>query len=505
MKALITTFHFFILSQLYSQVCTIDYSQTQVGIYPDSLPNAQVGQYYDQDLTFKMPIDTLGYPFLNFQIISLSLPPGLDWICSNNFNNCNYNPQLSPYGCIQISGTPLVAGSFTIDVLVYADLSVVNDYPIQFQIPLDILPFQINNSGLHFSYSQNSACAPAILNFTNYHLGLVHYIWDFGNGNFSNEEQPSAQYYETPGNFVLSYTAYDNLDSLEFHSLTEVSIMSMGNFGGGFPSFELADAYFKIYENGTLFYQSSVLMDQNPPVQWSTQLNLSPLNDYMIEIWEADQSIGEAIFGPDDFIGSQTLNFSNCYSCSLGNAIINYNVVNTIVAPTPTYYSTDTIFIFPPPAAVIVYLDTLTQELIAATQSQTYQWYFNNLVINGATEPLLQIDATGYYYLNVTDSNLCSSSSEIIFIQSTLDEPSIIKGLTQINPNPTNGDFDLITDSFWLDAKMILTTMDGRIILNGTISELKTSFHLNSLDAGVFFLRLEKGTQLQTLRIIKIS
>lgn len=117
----------------------------------------------------------------------------------------------------------------------------------------------------------------------------------------------------------------------------------------------------------------------------------------------------------------------------------------------------------------------------------------------------MQIDATGYYYLNVTDSNLCSSSSEIIFIQSTLDEPSIIKGLTQINPNPTNGDFDLITDSFWLDAKMILTTMDGRLILNGTISELKTSFHLNSLDAGVFFLRLEKGTQLQTLRIIKIS
>lgn len=505
MKALITTFHFFILSQIYAQVCAIDYNQTQVGIYPDSLPNAQVGQYYDQDLTFKMPIDTLGYPFLNFQIISLSLPPGLDWICSNNLNNCNYNPQLSPYGCIQISGTPYIAGSFLIDVLVNADLSVVNGYPIEFQIPLVIVPFQINNTGVNFSYTQSSACAPALLNFTNNHLGLAHYVWDFGNGNFSNDAQPSTQYYQTPGNYVISYTAYDSLDSLELNFLTEVTINSMQNYGGGFPSFELADAYFKIYENGTLYYQSSVLMDQNPPLQWSTQLNLSPINNYMIEIWEADQSIGETYFGSDDFIGSETLLFSNCNACNVGNAIINYNVVNTIVAPTPTYYSTDTIFIFPPPPAVIVYLDTLTQELVAANQSQTYQWYFNNYLINGANEPVLQIDASGYYYLIVTDSNLCSSSSEIIFFQSTLDEPSIVNDLTQIIPNPTNGDFDLIIDSFWLDAKMIITTLDGKLIMNGTISELNTSFHLNSLEAGIFLLRLEKGTLLQTLRIIKIS
>ena len=53
-----------------AQICNIDYTQTQVGIYPDTLPSATVGLPYNQDITFVMPTDTLGYDFINFHILS---------------------------------------------------------------------------------------------------------------------------------------------------------------------------------------------------------------------------------------------------------------------------------------------------------------------------------------------------------------------------------------------------------------------------------------------------
>ena len=117
----------FVLSvySLFGQICTIDYSQTQVGLYPDTLPTGYVGQGYNTDVTFVMPLDTLGYDFTNFNILAVSLPVGLNWQCNNNTSNCDYNPQVSQYGCVNISGTPLLAGSYSIYVTVIADLTVV--------------------------------------------------------------------------------------------------------------------------------------------------------------------------------------------------------------------------------------------------------------------------------------------------------------------------------------------------------------------------------------------
>ena len=93
MKKPLTLLFLLVSHLLFGQLCTIDATQTQVGIYPDSLPNGVVGQAYSQDLTFVMPLDTMGYNFSNFQIVSVALPVGLSWACNNTAANCNYNPQ----------------------------------------------------------------------------------------------------------------------------------------------------------------------------------------------------------------------------------------------------------------------------------------------------------------------------------------------------------------------------------------------------------------------------
>ena len=83
----------------YSQ-CSVDYNYVPLGanygLNPDSLPNAYIGQFYDQDMTFFLPLDTVQsgvtVTFTDFHITSISLPLGLTWECNNSSNNCHYDP-----------------------------------------------------------------------------------------------------------------------------------------------------------------------------------------------------------------------------------------------------------------------------------------------------------------------------------------------------------------------------------------------------------------------------
>lgn len=234
MQKLYTTLLLLLSFNSFSQICTIDYSQTQTGIYPDTLPTGNVGQAYSTDVTFFMPLDTMGYDFTNFHILSVSLPVGLSWQCNNAATNCDYNPQVSQYGCVNISGTPLLAGQYAVDVTVLADLTVLNNYPFIFQIYLDILPSNVVTSNTGFSMTGAAGCSPITVDFTNNNPGLLAYTWDFGNGNTSTLENPVPQIYNVPGDYLVQYQAFNNLTIVDVYTLTNVTINSMSNYGGGF-------------------------------------------------------------------------------------------------------------------------------------------------------------------------------------------------------------------------------------------------------------------------------
>jgi len=64
-----------------------------------------------------------------------------------------------------------------------------------------------------FSVSQDTVCASQFLQFSNQSSGnATSFVWNFGNGSFSNEQSPMA-FYAAPGTYTVSLIASDGTDS----------------------------------------------------------------------------------------------------------------------------------------------------------------------------------------------------------------------------------------------------------------------------------------------------
>jgi len=412
MQKLYTTLLLLLSFNSFSQICTIDYSQNQTGIYPDTLPTGNVGQTYSTDVTFFMPLDTMGYDFTNFHILSVSLPVGLSWQCNNNTTNCDYNPQVSQYGCVNISGTPLLAGQYAVDVTVIADLTVISGYPFIFQIYLDILPSNVVTSNTGFSMIGSAGCSPITVDFTNNNPGLLAYTWDFGNGNTSTVENPVPQIYNVPGDYVVNYSAYNDLTAIDVYTLTGMTINSISNsFDWGYPTELNPDPFFKIKEDGFVIYNSNYVSDTYPPLSWPLSILMDPTKVYVVEVWDEDDN--EIFYGGDDLIGSHTLNFDGCAGCATGsNSVVSYNINHVVIPPTPLVVSADTVHVYGYPPTPLVSYDSPAHTISTPDLGYGYQWYFNDSPINGATTTSYVVPQSGVYNVIAINSTGCVSFSD---------------------------------------------------------------------------------------------
>ena len=186
--------------------CTIDSSQTQPGLHPDTLADGEVNQFYDQDVSFVMITDTLGLTITNFLIQSINgLPLGMNWTCNHAANGCNYNPNVSLYGCVQIYGTPLLQGVYPLSVTVVATVQFIGNQTFNFNTSLTINPDSISNNG--FSMNNAIGCAPLTVGFTNLLNNPQKINWNFGNGDSSTAQNPGSINYSIPGDYVVTQTS----------------------------------------------------------------------------------------------------------------------------------------------------------------------------------------------------------------------------------------------------------------------------------------------------------
>ena len=407
--------------------CIIDTSYTVPGIYPNPLSGGYVGQQYSEDITFIMPLDTMGAVIQNFEIISIGLPVGLSWVCNNPTNN--YNPQNNQYGCINVYGTPLLLGQYNVNVSVLVDIvsagQSIDNIPIDFPITLNIDNPTLGNSG--FSSSQILGCVPLDVNFTNNNPGLLQYFWDFGNGQTSTLENPLTQTYNQVGDFPIYFEGYNNLDTTDLYTLTSVTINSIsGGWGPEYIPFVYTsnkpDPYFILRENGNLIYQSSFVLNDNGPNTWSVNINLNSDSIYTIDVMDADQTAASAnawelTFGSDDYIGYYTIDFQSCNQCNAGSdAVISDSIIYQQILPVPAVQSVDTIRVGHNPGKPNIEYDSSNYVVFTDSINYSLQWYLDGNSLIGHTNFIDTINQSGYYYLRVYNNFGCSNNSDSIYV-----------------------------------------------------------------------------------------
>ncbi len=413
--------------------CNINSAFTSPGIYPNPLPDGTQGQPYDQDVTFVMFTDTMGYTVNYFKILSVNnLPFGLNWECNNSSSGCQYFPQTSIYGCVKVCGTPIQTGTFTISVNVLANFPFpAGDQYSVIDIVLTVLPASGGNSG--FTFSPLGGCDSATVNFTaliTNPTNPVTYNWNFGNGN-SGALLNETQFYNSTGDYqvtlqtnILGYVLTDvSVNSVNGNwcgDVEEPSIPFVGCSGDPDLVFEITDA------NSNLLFTSSEISNVQSG-SWSG-LNIALNNPpFTITIWDIDVVSVNDNLGTFSFNGNAIGNFP---FNGAGGTSGSLSIATTILS---TFNDTATIHISESPIMPVIsfspndsmcFGDSVTLS-IANLNGDAVQWYQNNAQMINATNNQLTVSETGTYSVTVINTDGCDASSDSLTVTEMAALPNI--------------------------------------------------------------------------------
>jgi PKD repeat protein len=449
--------------------CVIDTTQTGAGIYPDTLPIAVAGQPYDVDVTFIMLTDTLGLTIYNYQIANVTgLPIGVSWQCNNFAIGCNYDPSITLYGCVDISGTPLFPGNYIMTVTVIADVQLAGNQVINFDVPLTVIPGTVSNPG--FSMTNSIGCDPLTVSFQNNNPGQSAYLWDFGNGLQSNQENPPSQTYTIPGAYVVTQTVTPNVTPDWY--LTNITVSAIPNNYGGFV--DDPDMYFLLYDpSGNLVYDSHPSVSNTfPPVSWTLPNILLQNGTYSVHVWDEDGGL----FGSDDDLGEITFagngssgSGTGTVGGASGQLIVDYTIFQTPVVP---LVATDTVYVYATPAMpvitstgplVICEGDTLV--LSVADTINDLQWYENGMIMIGEISNNLIPSVTANYSVTVTSPGGCIAASAQVPV---VINPLPLKPNIFVNGNVFATGVGGLNYQWYLNGLPIAGATDSFLVANST-------------------------------------
>ena len=118
----------------------------------------------------------------------------------------------------------------------------------------------------------------------------------------------------------------------------------------------------------------------------------------------------------------------------------------------------------------------------------TYQWYYNDVLIPGATDQSYTVSAIGTYYVEVSDTNECEGISNAIVVDVLTRLSELSPHYMTVYPNPNLGSFKLSTTV--LPNHVWVYNSVGQMVLNRiTIDKNDLIFNLSV--AGVYFIHAQ--------------
>ncbi|MBK8566419.1 MAG: T9SS type A sorting domain-containing protein [Saprospiraceae bacterium] len=414
------------------------------------------GQYYDTDISFRMPKTTTpvnatdpstpaGLPISNITINSVvNVPPGLSW----EANQMSFNPSNQPDGCVKFCGTPLQPGVYNVEVFVTATVLTIGQ-STSFSFPITILPAVSNNDG--FAMQNNSGCGAVTVSFqnnvqSNGNNGYA-YAWDFGNGTTSNLENPPALTFSAPGVYEVKYAA--TIDTFGYQiSTVRVLGASCDDVVLNVPP----DLYLKLKDPlGNLIYTSSVLDNVDFPAIFNVNLFLTD-GTYELEVRD------------EDTFGSESCGYVYFTKTNSGVLVSgDLEVQVDIIHPVVNINSSGFVTVYEQPADPILVpngtVDICIGESIdlVADYDQGLQWYQDTIVLFGETSQALSVNGPGAYWVEHTSLDGCRAQSAPVAV--------IFSPLPNVPTFNVTGNEYALSDPSQLPADYTLQWfMDGAIL-----------------------------------------
>lgn len=154
----------------------------------------------------------------------------------------------------------------------------------------------------------------------------------------------------------------------------------------------------------------------------------------------------------------------------------------------------------PKPATptVINKSDTLT-----SSDAMAYQWYFDNSMIEGATQQVHIAKNSGLYHVVVADENNCTAASASLNVTvSSLETIDAASQYLTISPNPSNGRF-IVNSSLKQAVAIEIVDDRGRLVTSyAAINPGKTAIEAADLSKGVYFIRFTVDGKVLTQKLL---
>lgn len=181
-----------------------------------------------------------------------------------------------------------------------------------------------------------------------------------------------------------------------------------------------------------------------------------------------------------------------------------YMLITTWDAMCPDTSASITIQVNPLPAPII---DTDFPQMTVPGIYSFYQWFLNDSVISGATNPTLLASVTGSYKVYVSDSNGCSGYSDTVFFEETSGLFELEGFNAVVYPNPVSENLFITIVPGIQEVTYRLLQQDGIILDEGVLindTQGTASIPVDTLHSGLYFLQLMVSGKVMELRFVRL-
>lgn len=490
------------------------------------------------------------------------LPFGLEFTL-NDADGIFYPPQGENYGCATICGVPVLPGTYDIVISITALAEAFGFQVTQNDSFVITLIVEQGPGGTStFAFDQSAGCGSIDVDYVATISGdpgqLTTYTWDFGNGQTGTAADPAPVNYPAPGTYTATLqTVISN------YVITSVNLAGVnGNWSGDVDDlFNTADPYFTINNGaGSAVYTSGTVNNQTSASYANVNFNLSN-PPYTITFWDSDDISQDDNLGTSSFniaVGSQSFNSGNGTS---GTINISLSEVTNISASTaisvfpqpdatvsvvgnviscsndtmPTYFwyydgvlisgesgssltmtesgyysvylqnefgcsSTSEPYLYCAP--IEVFWNAASDQLSVADTYDTYQWFYNGMLLQGAITYYLISPPNGVYAVQVTNSYGCVVTSDMITVNVGVEEIAMEDQLN-IYPNPVTDVLNVQWNNTNESATLSIRDLSGRLVLSERAANGNAALDLSQLSSGNYILELQMGDRALRKQVVK--